>query len=279
MQDDAGMAFREDGARFACAAGQGAKLWDTATGRELNSWRLPRGTRDQLTFHPSGALLLFRAEANSLEGGRPSDAAQVGRLRNLLGQEPVRPLAELRAFNRHLLGAAFTPYGRTLLVEGIGAGPDGQRRTVTAYDGLTGAQRWSLSSTCSRLEESLALAPTGRLAVVRTDNREEMGVLADVSSGDVLETVQPFPICLDPQAQTLVRPGTGAAPGEERGYALYWRHGSVPYITLGIVTPPSFRPVFSRNGDLLAWSNADGTISICDLRGLRQRLAEVGLDW
>jgi hypothetical protein len=42
-------------------------------------------------------------------------------------------------------------------------------------------------------------------------------------------------------------------------------------------TIPSFRPTFSQDGRLLAWSNADGTVAVCDLPLLRARFTEVGL--
>jgi hypothetical protein len=36
---------------------------------------------------------------------------------------------------------------------------------------------------------------------------------------------------------------------------------------------------FSPDGKLLAWGNADGTVSVCDLGEANRRLREVGLAW
>jgi hypothetical protein len=36
---------------------------------------------------------------------------------------------------------------------------------------------------------------------------------------------------------------------------------------------------FSADGSHLAWGNVDGTVTVCDIQRVRQRLAEVGLGW
>ncbi len=274
--EDAALAFRPDGGRLACSAGEEAKLWDLETGRELASWRLPPGARDLLAFHPSGALLSFRDEAE--EPARPG-APRVRRIRNLLGPSPSAPIAILADFDGHFLGSAVVPDGSTFLAEGTYRGPDGQRRCVKAYDSLTGTERWSIASTRSQLSGSLALDPTGRLLALRIDNRDRKGILADVGSGQVLGDLEPFPVSLGPGGDDLVRLGAGNPRDEARGYALFRRGGTTPLLVLGSESPASFPPIFSRDGRLLAWSNTDGTVSVCDLPRVRERLSEVGLGW
>ena len=97
----------------------------------------------------------------------------------------------------------------------------------------------------------------------------------EVASGTSLGQIAPFPLCFGPEARELIR----RADGEARGYALFQRGDVSPRIVLGVETTPSFPPAFSRDGRLIAWSNANGTVSVCDLLHLRARLAEVGLDW
>jgi serine/threonine protein kinase/WD40 repeat protein len=281
--DDSAFAFDATGSRFACSAGRGAKLWDVATGRELGAWRLPAGGKDALTFHPSGALLSFRREEESATPATSTEVGQSGsavcRIRNLLGPKPETPLATMDEFNRHLLDTLVTADGETFIAEGVHQSGDGQRRSVRAYDSITGAERWAISSTRSRLEKSICIDPSGTVLAGQTDNRDDVGSLADAKSGKLLGALQPFPICLGTKAHDLVRLGAGDLSGEARGYALFQPGESAPRLMLGIDTSAAFRPVFSRDGHLLAWSNSDGTVSVCDLLLLRGRLSEIGLGW
>jgi serine/threonine protein kinase/WD40 repeat protein len=281
--DDSAFAFDATGSRFACSAGQGAKLWDMATGRELGAWRLPAGAKDALAFHPSGALLSFRREEEPAAPGVSADVRQSGsavcRIRNLLGPTPVVPLVNIEEFNRHLLDTLVTPDGEAFIAEGVHQDSNGQRRSVRAFDSLTGGERWALSSTRSRLEKSICIDPSGMVLALQADNRDDVGSLADAKSGKLLDELHPVPICLGVNAHDLVRFGAGNLSGEARGYALFQPGDSAPRLVLGVDTSAAFRPVFSRDGHHLAWSNSDGTVSVCDLPLLRGRLSEIGLAW
>jgi WD40 repeat protein len=279
--DQSALAFSPDGRRLACSARKWAKLWDLKTGAELQSWRLPCGGNNALAFHASGALLLLREEANDppAENQPPAGVPRVCRIRNLFGPMPLRPLATLSRFDGVFLAAVVTPDGDTFIAEGTHRGPDGQRRTVAAYDGLTGAERWSIPSTRSQLTGTLALDPTGILLAVQLDNHDKEGCLVEVASGKVLGSLQPFPVCPGPEARLLIKVGAGDAGKQERGYALFRRGDSAHRLLLGSNTTPAFLPVFSREGGLLAWSNANGAVSVCDLQGLRGRMSELGLEW
>jgi serine/threonine protein kinase/WD40 repeat protein len=274
---DAGLAFSPDGRRFACSTEDGAKLWDAETGRELASWQLPRGGGDALAFHSSGALLLWREEPEENAAG--AVRRRICRIRNLLGPAPSTPLAEITDLDGHLLDTLATPDGKLFLAEGTYRGPKDQCRAVNAYDSLTGARRWSIPSTHTPLDGTLALDSSGTVLALRTDNRPQVGSLAEVASGGLLGDIQPYPVCLGPVASDLVRRGAGEPPGEEHGYGLFRPGDASAQLVLGMDTIPSFRPILSRDGSLLAWSNADGTVSVCDLPQLRERLSGAGLEW
>jgi serine/threonine protein kinase/WD40 repeat protein len=278
--EDAALVFSSDGRRLACSAGEEVKLWDVTSGQELGAWNVPRGSKDALTFHPSGGLLLFRQDSedegeDSLRTTRP----RVCRIRNLLGASPLHPLATITDFNRQLLGALATHDGRMFLAEGISQGANGQQRFIKAYDGLTGNECWSLSSTRTELSATMVLEPAGRLLAVRTDNRADEGSLVEVASGQVLGGLKPFPLSLGIDAHDIIQFGGSDQGSERRGYALFQRGESSPWILLGIETTVSFRPLFGPDGETLIWSNTDGTVSVCHLSQLRERLAAVGLEW
>jgi WD40 repeat protein len=287
--DDAALAFSPDGRQLACSAGEGAKLWDATTGAEVGSWSLPTGAKDLLAFHPSGQLLLFRAEREGGTAPPPDDgngngdtrggSAPVWVIRNLLGPRPTESLARIADFDRHLLDAAVTPDGGTLILEGVSGEPAGQGRNIRGYDGPTGAKRWVVPSTRTPLEGTLTLDPTGCLLAVRTENREAAAVLLDVDFGAARGPVRPFPVALGPRALDLVLAGPPDLTGDAQGYSLLGQGDTSPRLILGIDSTPAFRPVFSRDGNLLAWSNTDGTVSVCHLDELRTSLARAGLGW
>lgn len=74
-------------------------------------------------------------------------------------------------------------------------------------------------------------------------------------------------------AQARVAPG-----GEGTGLVLY-PGGSVDRaFALGLDTATG-PPAFSPDGRLLAWPNRDGTVSVCDLAALGERLRAISLGW
>jgi WD40 repeat protein len=281
--DAAALAFSPDGRRFACAAGEEARLWDLTICQQLHSWRLPAGSNDLLAFHPSGALLLFRVEKGEAEpqpAGEENELEppQVGRIRNLLGPHPVQPLFEITQFNRHFLDAVAAPDGAWFIVEGVHDGPDGLRRSIKAFDGITGAERWSVASRKTAPAGTLVLDADGNHLAVHLDNGEG-GQLLNAASGQIREALPRYPVCMSPAIEYLVELGPQASSGQERDFGLLRRGDLKPRLILGPDTVPAFRPAFSRTGHLLAWSNADGTVSVADLPQVQQRLAEVRLAW
>src|SRR5207249_6095790 len=135
------------GTRLAFASGTQAKLWEVASGKELDSWDIPEGLVDQLAFHPDGKLLLFRLETrDNLPpfGHVPwRDHPRVCRIRHLPSRQPPKMLKEIPDFNRHVLTAAMPADGSYIVVEGLG-GPDGKRHMIKVYEGLTGKELGTL---------------------------------------------------------------------------------------------------------------------------------------
>jgi serine/threonine protein kinase/WD40 repeat protein len=276
--DQAALAFSRTGRRFVCATDREAILWETATGKKLKSWTLPVGSRNLLVFPSSNSLLLFREEEeNATEAGLALKHPGTYRARNLLDSSPLNSIFTIKDFNSSLLDASLTADGATLLLEGTRREGGSQRRLVRAYDARTGKERWSLTSTRTPMTGTLALDPAGHFVALRTDNRVNQATLVDVDSGTVIASLEPAPVCLGSEAKLLITYGSGSSRGKEHGYALCRRDHPSPCLVLGMDTMPSFRPAFSRDGRLLAWSNADGTVAVCDLPLLRKRFNEVGL--
>ena len=136
-----------------------------------------------------------------------------------------------------------------------------------------------MSSDRSSLTASLTLDAAGQLLALRPDNRDNHVVLMEACSGRQIGSLPAFPLCLSPQAHFLATAGPKDLTGQERGYAVFSANDPNSRIILGLETTPSFHPAFSKDGQLFAWSNDIGTVSVCNLDRVRLRLAQVGLDW
>jgi serine/threonine protein kinase/WD40 repeat protein len=271
--DNAGFAFDAAGRRLAFAAGTGAALWDLDSGEQLKSWPLPIGFNDHLAFHAKGRLLLFRVETPD-PAVRPYDKTdhrrypRIGVIRDLLASEPLTPVATIDAFSRHVYFSAAAPDGSTFVVEGLG-GPEGKDRTVRAFDWPTGAERWSIASQKTADHGLIAIDPTGKLAAVHVDGSDRRdGALVELATGRLLGPLRGGALCLAPDAEYF------------GGTTLRRRADDTPLVRLGIDTEAtSVAPSFDPSGRHLAWGNSDGTVTVCDLRAVGRRLAELGLGW
>jgi WD40 repeat protein len=275
--DNAGFAFDAESNRLACAAGSGALLWSLATGETLKSWSLPPGFQDQVAFHPSGKLLLFRvetAEENACPTSSRSQPPLVCRIRNLLDPTPLKPLAQIHSFGRYVALAAAAPDGSYFVVDGEG-GSDGKHRSIRAFDGVTGVELWSKDSGRSVKSSHLAVDPTGQfLALMLGD--DNAAAMVEMPSGKPLGNLGSFPLTLGPGA-TYRGQWDPHAPFR---YVLYDKDRHLPLLNLKVNQPTSsILSSFDIAGRRFAWGNPDGSVTVCDLETVRRRLESVGLAW
>ena len=137
------MAFSPDGRHLAFAAGKEASLWDTSTGELTSSWQLSAGLVDRLAFPHANHLFLYRVETETGEVGPftaadPSKHPRVCRVRDLLGSEPLKPLAEIKDCNLHVYGAECSPDGKYYVVTGLSGSQGRTKLVANLYDGPAG---------------------------------------------------------------------------------------------------------------------------------------------
>ena len=149
--DNAALAFSQDAKQFAFSTLGEAKLWEVNAGRELRAWKLPLGLVDCLAFHPSGHLLSFRMETpdpnvGPFSNAHPANYPRICKIRDLTDPNAIKPLAEISEFNWQVHCAVAAPDGGWFVVEGVPHTRDRTSRTIRAFDGLTGAELWSLAS-------------------------------------------------------------------------------------------------------------------------------------
>jgi eukaryotic-like serine/threonine-protein kinase len=277
--DNAALAFSPDGKRFAFSAGQEAKAWDVATGREVQRWELPEGFVDCLVYAAPDRLLSLRTETKDGRLGPYSTAPRdlhprVCQLRELPEQGPPRSLREITDFNWHVLCAAASPTGQHFAIEGL-AGSRGRLRRVLKVFDATGRELAALPTprTADESTAMLVFEPTGKLLGVftTTTGLAEM-TLFEMPACREVRKLGFSPLCFSPGEVYYGVSGPGLAllgHGKSEPLVVFDPNQSLPTV----------QPQFDATGTRLAWGRTDGTVVVADLPEVRRRLAELGLGW
>jgi hypothetical protein len=143
-----------------------------------------------------------------------------------------------------------------------------QERLAKVFDSATGKEVLSLA------DGNVLLDATGTLMAYQQNGATDHA-LVEIASGKVVGSIEPFPTALGPGGEFL-----GVMAGTEFGMNLHRNGNKTPLVTLGMDNRCSAgRWVFSRDGSRLAWGNRDGTVTVCDLAEVKNRLDSVGLGW
>ncbi len=278
LADNSAIAFDEQGRHLAVSTWAEADLWDLEEGKRIQTWNLPYGIADTLVFRPTGELLSLRKETQTgewpLSDVSPQDSPRVCRLRNLLGEQPLKPIAEIREFNWHVFNIRADRNGDSFFVDGLHRDAAGDRHTIRAFDALTGAERWSMPS--SYQGGLMLVGPTGAFIAAQSDAGAEFVVLEAPTKGHH-GRLPSNTVGLGPDAKMFA-----ARRGRDDGggYSLLRWGDTKPLVTLGI-DEKLLSPIatFSRDGQQFLWGNADGTVVLCDLSAIDRTLSEYGIGW
>ncbi len=267
--DNGSLAFDPEATRLACVTGRGARLWDLGTGEEVRSWDLPPGLADTLAFHPSGKLLLCRADSQGR--GQPL-ICRVYELR----RGGALPLYEKKEFGRYIFTAVATPDGKYFAADFLDhrPGPD-PHHTDVLFDALSGEKLWDLPLQSTLRFGALGVDSAGKLlAVIDHDDKAYRTMLVEIPTGKLLCTPEAPSTALGPDGALVLR-----VPDSGSGFSLFREGEKAPVVTLGTESPTSSPPVFDAFGSHTAWGNADGTVTVCDIQEVRRGLTRMGWGW
>jgi eukaryotic-like serine/threonine-protein kinase len=277
--DNCAVALSPDGTRLAVAGQHAAMLWDVPTGRLLARWELPPGLANTMGFADPEQLLLFRVETRDAQRLPASNAPfqdhpRVCRIRDLLRSDPLLPVGEYDSFNAHIFNASAAPNARRFLIEGISTRSGTNEIRFACLDGSSGRELWNVPSARRQQSAVLAVDPTSRLAAFQPGQSPEV-LVANLESGTATRRLNFHPAALlrSPQRYATL----GYPDGNGRGITVLGDPNRGPQFTLGVdgitIGPVMFNPI----GTHLGWGNADGTITVCDLNEVQNRLAQAGL--
>ena len=280
----AGLAIDAEGRRVAVVAGTEARVWDVATGSEEKSLTLNAGFLDCLAFHGENELLSIRQESIDPQflpfgpNQYPEKTPRVCRVRNLLGIEPLNPLLEITDFKASAV--AIKTNGHGVVIEGYDVAGSEPERIIKYFELPPGTERWSQRSKYVQDSHRVDLLdPTGRFLAMG-DETFKQPMLVDFGSGQKVRSLKMTLRGLGPGAKINVA-GTNIpdTPNGQKRVLLRGDSDEVLF-TLGDLNTTSFEhSPFSSDGRYVAGGNIDGTVTVCDIERVRQKLAELGLGW
>jgi hypothetical protein len=247
----------------------------------MHSWRLPEGLSDVIAFQPSELVVLFRWERR--QDGNPAaqttEPFQVCRIRSLRDDGEARLLAETDCFDASVSGADAPADGSFFVVEGARQSPAGIIRSIKSFDGTSGSELWHRELHKKAKFGPVSVSPYGEEVVFFRDDGDGL-VVYDTKSKTERLIPRPWPQDFGPSGYWVHFGAYDASPGG--GVQLFSRLAAhpEPLVRLGMdEMVSSLNAATDAAGRYLAWGNADGTVSVCDLTETRKRLRTIYLDW
>ncbi len=281
--DNLGLAFTLDGAQLAYVSGRSGRMWNSDDGRELRAWDLPPGMVESLVFDEQGRLMSFRREANNAadvdrEGRFDPRQPQVGRLRNLLALDSLKPLLELTNFSKGIASSVLSPDGRVLIIAGTARMEDGTSCfEIRAMDTVDGGPLWSLPlpSMKENTGGRLVMDHAGKVLGVHINHSQPFVAMLEVRTGKRIESrIDANAIALG--GRRMLR--EGQSWGKSDFGFTYFELGKPELVLIPSETLTGI-PAIDRSGTQAVWPGRDGTLQVCNFEQVRQELQKLGIPW
>lgn len=273
--------FDCDGRRLVFHSAENASLWDIESGRQLHLWHAEAPVIG-FAFNESNHLRQFElipAAGHMSAAGKAEESWSLI-IRDAISQELIKcvtafgaadisPSGLLRAFHG----------GNHLIVVAVQKKAENRTILIKAFNGLNGAEKWRLAYDSDAVcpENPLCEVP-GRFLVYWA-SADQPPHLVDCDTGAQVGLLQQWPVALSPAGDHWIC-NLSAQSGSTRRLAICGRGGETPLFVLPIEQSGADNvPRFSSDGNLFAWGNADGTVSLCNLPEVREHLAMLGMAW
>jgi len=277
--DNAALAFSPSGKRLAFSTWTEASLWDTESGGKLLSTDLPVGLGDALCFVDEERLLLLRVETAKDRNERgdefwPEDQPRFCRVRDLLSADPAKVLTEIPDF-KHVFNDVMSSNGKYFIVDGLVETLEGRSHLIKCYKPGSAKAIWGIRSK-DKGNSDVVIDGGNQYLAARPDVNAESSLL-QLSSGTLVRNLHNRVAHLAPGAALYIVSNPSTSQG--RGCRVFTGGAKeIPAVTVGIDWETGSAQ-FSPNGETIAWGNADGTVTLCDLKQVREHLQQIGLSW
>lgn len=278
--DNAALAFSPDGRRLAVSAGETASLWDLESGRKLQTWKLPPGLNDRIAFRGPEEIVLVRMETGA---GIPPfsefPSVEYPRVIPIRRLYPGKKDAEtLKTLTEYAYTAALelAPDGSACVVSGRRVKDLSSSRTVL-IDALTGS---TLREFEAGYHREARFSSSGSLLELPARTAGGTSV-TDVWSYPKLERqsrIEQSVLSIAPDGDTWVEVRHEGGADNTCLFVDRKSGRTLARIRLDhiIVRPGDFSPD-SRHQ--FVWADSEGSVVLCDLPRIRDRLNEIGVGW
>jgi hypothetical protein len=201
-------------------------------------------------------------------------------MRNLLGDKPLEPVAEIKDLPAHVFDGIMSRDGTHWTLDGLRSAKPWVR-SIRTYDGA-GKEINSLSVDKTDRWGALALDSADKILAMQVADGSDWD-LVEASTGNLIGREKGQLLAMSQGAKKRLKGGL-PEPGDSTGsrrIGLYFDNADSPSLVLElgrhVTTTRAF--AFSPDGRYAAWGNRDGTVTVCDFAEVQRRLAELGLGW
>ncbi len=222
----AGVAIDAENRRIAVAAGNEVNIWDIDSGALQKNVSLQPGFLDSLVFKDRDSLILARQESINPAfpafgpNKDPDKNPRVCRVRNILADEPKKPIVEIADFKGTAVSITVAPNGNRLLIQGFDEpGEVVKHRMTKLFDVPSGVELWPERIRANSSTNGIgSLDPQGKFVAMKEENPRSGGwnAIVDLESGRRVRTSERSYIGLGPNASINVVVGGKGGPETNR---------------------------------------------------------------
>ena len=260
--DNVSLAFDPDGARLAFSSGAEVNVWDSASGQHVARWAdLPEAGTVQLAFDQNRRLLAVRNERVA-----SSEKWRQWRVRALAYDETSTILArqeDMREFQSY--GFAMTPDGKYFAA-------------WSRLGGTVGSWQLHLIETLTglRMNQHVHEHHGDTVAVMDASGRYLTFPISNDSAE--VRTIPDWTLVSEWSATPTIAPDGKTTVGQTSDGVIFTLDHTAsaqpkPF-AMNEPGPPRAGPIFSPRGDLVAWGNVQGVVSVADWRAILSQLMQ-----